>query len=146
MVAAADTEAADLDQPGKVRRRAHREAAAPISQIYPVIAYQHRRRKLPGTARQDQIERQPGFSRTGRTTDQDAEIADPHRRSVDAGCRTVCDRGHVGNRTTKRAPATVAIPSASDGPGRFSAQMRPRCASMICFEIDRPNPEFWPKP
>ena len=32
------------------------------------------------------------------------------------------------------------------GPGRFSAQMRPPWASMICLEIDRPNPEFCPKP
>jgi hypothetical protein len=27
---------------------------------------------------------------------------------------------------------------------RFSAQMRPRCASTICREIDRPSPEWVP--
>ena len=55
-------------------------------------------------------------------------------------------RHGAGSRTTKRAPATVASPSAPTGPARFSAQMRPPWASMICFEIDSPSPEFCPKP
>ena len=42
--------------------------------------------------------------------------------------------------------AMVASPSALSAPVRFSAQMRPPWASMICFEIDSPRPEFCPTP
>ena len=50
-------------------------------------------------------------------------------------------------RTTKRAPSRAPAPRPRRaGPSRFSAQIRPRCASTICREIDRPSPEFWPKP
>ncbi len=53
----------------------------------------------------------------------------------------------AGRRTAKRAPSTTGRSSAPLAtPSRFSARMRPPCASMICFEIDRPRPEFWPKP
>jgi hypothetical protein len=53
----------------------------------------------------------------------------------------------AGSRTTKRAPSTLGGSwSTLATPMRFSAQMRPPCASMICLEIDRPRPEFCPKP
>ena len=56
--------------------------------------------------------------------------------------RAARDDGSAAPR--KRAP--TAAPRPGVGPGRFSAQMRPRCASTIWREMDRPSPEFWPKP
>src|SRR4051794_35793924 len=52
----------------------------------------------------------------------------------------------AGRRTTKRAPSTCGPSGPSETPMRFSARMRPPCASMIWREIERPRPEFWPKP
>ncbi len=45
----------------------------------------------------------------------------------------------AGSSTKKRAP--MMLPSAAL---RFSARMRPPWASMICFEMDRPRPEWVP--
>jgi len=45
-----------------------------------------------------------------------------------------------GRAIEKRAPVTCPSPSL-----RFSAQIRPRCASTIWREIDRPRPELRPK-
>src|SRR6202051_336129 len=109
-----------------------------------VIADQHGRRYLSGTPGQDEIERQPRFAGAGRPADQHRAISDQHGRCVDA--RACGVRHGTGSLTTKRAPAIVASPSALSGPARFSAQMRPPWASTICFEIERPSPEFWPNP
>ena len=80
--------------------------------------------------------------RTGRGSAPQDLRPGPRRR----GCWP-CAAGHgAGSRTTKRAPTMVGSPSASPGPARFSAQIRPPWASTICLEIDRPSPEFWPKP
>ena len=99
---------------------------------------------LAAAAGEDQVEGQPGLAAAGRAANENGAVADQHRRSMN---RLVVTRAHVaGRRTTKRAPAIGVSPSPLVGPGRFSAQMRPRCASMICFEIDSPSPEFWPKP
>ena len=77
----------------------------------------------------------------------------PKKRA--ALCRKASRRGRArqrscvtaaGRRTVKRAPA-LAVASASTSAGRrFSAQILPPCASTICREIERPRPEFWPKP
>ena len=70
-----------------------------------------------------------------------------------APCRTISS-----SRSSFSSPATVPAgetPStravawragALIGAGRFCAQMRPPWASTICREIERPSPEFWPKP
>ncbi len=142
MVATADAEAPNLDQAGEFARRAHPQFFAVCIQMDTVIADQNGGRKLPGTAGQDEIEGETRLAGTGWPADQDRAIADLHRGGMHG---RICAHGS-GSRTTKRAPVTVGSPSASFGPGRFSAQMRPPCASMICLEIDRPRPEFWPKP
>ena len=98
---------------------------------------------LPGTARQDEIEGEAGLAGAGGAADQHGLLADLDRGGVNAWAAVAHSAGSL---TTKRAPATVGAPSASSGPARFSAQMRPPWASTICFEIDRPRPEFWPKP
>ena len=47
--------------------------------------------------------------------------------------------GLAGSRIQKRAPIVAPLP-----PLRFSAQIMPRCASTICFEIESPSPECVP--
>ena len=134
---------ADLDQAGQFARRAHQQLAGRCVQMDTVIADQHGRRNLSGAAGQDEIERQARFAGTRGPADQHGAIADQHGGGVDA-CAAA--RHGAGSRTTKRAPAIVGLPSALTGPARFSAQMRPPWASMICLEIDSPSPEFCPKP
>ena len=108
-----------------------------------VVADQNGRRKLSGAPGEDQIEGQPRFAGARGPADQHGAIAHQHGGGVHA---RALRRHGAGSLTTKRAPATVGLPSASAGPRRFSAQMRPLWASMICLEIDSPSPEFWPKP
>ena len=71
-----------------------------------------------------------------------ATLAEKQRAAVDRLQST----HSIGSWTVKRAPSTIGS-EPGDDPGfvLFSAQMRPRCASMICLVIDRPRPEFWPK-
>lgn len=56
----------------------------------------------------------------------------------------------AGSRTTKRAPSTLGSLSPLSpllaGAVRFSAQIVPPWPSTICLEIDKPRPEFCPKP
>jgi len=77
-----------------------------------------------------------------RAADEDATFAEKNSAAVDRLRSTHSS----GSWTVKRAPSTAG-PDSGEGPGfvRFSAHMRPRCASMICLVIDRPRPEFWPK-
>src|SRR3954466_10319031 len=100
-----------------------------------VIAHQNGRRQLAAAPGQDQIERQPGLAGTRGAADQDGAVADQNGGGVHARARH-----GAGSLTTKRAPDTVGLPSPSGGPTRFSAQMRPLWASMICLEIDNPRP------
>ena len=52
----------------------------------------------------------------------------------------------AGSRTVNLAPMRFGSPSSSRPAVRFSATMVPRCASTIWREMERPSPEFWPKP
>jgi hypothetical protein len=142
--AAANAEAADFDQARQLRRRPDRQLIAVSFEMDPIVANQDRRRELPGAPGQDEIEGEPRFTGSRGAADQYRPPFDQHGGSVEA-CMLRHSHG-VGSRTTKRAPATVASPSVLAGPARFSAQMRPPWASMICFEIDNPSPEFCPKP
>src|SRR5262249_13506641 len=108
-----------------------------------VIPHQNSLRKLPGGPAHDQFKGQARLAGARRPTDQDCALSHLDRGGMDAGVRT---RHGSGSLTTKRAPATVGSPAEAFRPGRFSAQMRPPCASMICLEIESPRPEFWPKP
>src|SRR5450432_2560434 len=109
-----------------------------------VIPDQNGRWKLSRAPAQDEVEGEARFPRTGWSADQDRAGSHHHRRRMNAAFGYI---GHgAGSLTTKRAPATVGSPSSPTGPARFSAQMRPLWASMICLEIESPRPEFWPKP
>ena len=72
----------------------------------------------------------------------------------DTGRRGACVESAIGRHPILRngrqaddeaRPEDGRSPVASALPRRFSAQMRPLWASTICFEIDRPRPEFLPK-
>src|SRR5581483_12444820 len=74
----------------------------------------------------DEFESKARLTGSGRPANEQAARADKHTGSMHAGqLRRHYD---AGRRTTKRAPATVAAPSASAGPTRFSTQMAPPCA------------------
>ena len=68
-----------------------------------------------------------------------SRTASPSIATAVAWTSSVAAHDCAGRRMQKRAPMTA--PSASL---RFSAQIMPRCASTICFEIDRPRPECVP--
>ena len=110
----------------------------------PVIADQNGFRDLAGAAGDNEIEGEARFARARGAANQDRALADANRRGMNSCGNRTCHG--AGSRTTKCAPIIVGTPSASAGPTRFSAQMRPPWASMICLEIDRPSPEFCPKP
>jgi hypothetical protein len=91
-----------------------------------------------------EVEHEPRFAGAGRSANEDSPRASEDRRGVDGG-----DGLHsayiAGSRTRKRAPRTrsSAAPSpGSRGATRFCASSLPSCASTICFEIDKPSPEF----
>ncbi len=140
-----DPKAPDLDQAGQFRGRPNLQLSGDCVEMDTVIADQNGGRKLPGAAGEYQLEGEAGLAGAGGAADQHGAISHPHGGSVHAGALGRHGAG-AGSRTTKRAPSTVGLPSAPSGPWRFSAQIRPLCASMICLEIDSPSPEFWPKP
>ena len=79
-----------------------------------VVADQNGRRELSGASREDQIEGQPRLAGPGRPSDQHGAIAHQYGGGVHAGA--ISHGEGAGSRTTKRAPATVGLPSASAGP------------------------------
>ncbi|TCU65389.1 hypothetical protein EDE08_1133 [Bradyrhizobium sp. R2.2-H] len=142
-VAATNSQAPDLDQASQYRRGAHLNFMADCRQMDTVITDQNGPFDHARASRHDQIKGKARLAGARRPADQHRQRSDLDGGGVNAW-PAVAHR--AGSLTTKRAPATVGAPSASSGPGRFSAQMRPPWASMICLEIDRPRPEFWPKP
>jgi len=135
-------EAPDFDQAGQFCHRPYNQFSAACVEVDTVVAHQNRSWNLPGAAGENQLEGKARFAGTGGAANQYGALTHQHGGGVYRGLPAHC----AGSLTTKRAPATVGWPSSSGGPARFSAQMRPPCASMICLEIERPSPEFWPKP
>src|SRR3954469_15363517 len=82
----------------------------------------------------DKRERQFRFARAGASADQHGAGAGQYRRGMDA--RSVGNHHGAGRRTMKRAPRTVG---GSSGLVRFSTQMRPPWASIMCLEMERPR-------
>jgi hypothetical protein len=62
------------------------------------------------------------------------------------GQRTKKAHHIAGSRTMKRAPRTRGSSVRPATVVRFSTRIVPPWASMICLEMDRPRPEFCPKP
>ncbi len=104
-------------------------------------------------------QRQLGFAGARRAPDQDRGFADrdaagvqrprlPRPRSCPrpSGARGGRRGAERRQRHGEAAPMRVGSPSGPGGPARFAAVIAPPCASTIWREIDRPRPEFWPKP
>lgn len=88
----------------------------------------------------DELPCQAGFSCSGGAEDQHAVVPeqDGAPMQVEGGLAHAWEA--AGRRTVKRAPRR--------GPSvrRLVARILPRWASMIWRQIERPRPEFWPKP
>lgn len=134
-----------------------RETPSLADEADSVVAHQ-RCRKADEIGAIEQEQGQSRFTGTGLAPNQQASLAEGdaggvgrlaggvrigHRVARRSGAR---QRLTAGRRTMNRAPRTVGSPSSSAGPGRFSALIVPRWAWTICREIERPRPEFWPKP
>ena len=136
---APDSKPADFDQAGERSGRTYQQAPVRGLDMNAVIADEACERQGAGFARPDQRKRETGFAGAGRAADQYGARANQDSRGV---------QGHhsAGRRTTKRAPSTFGPSGSAEMPMRFSARMRPPCASTIWREMERPSPEFWPKP
>ena len=125
-------------------RTSSRPCAA--SSMGAVVADQPRERAAaPCCGGVEQRQRKPRFaaSRTARGSARRGRRPARRRRG-----RSVRRRPSRRRQAHDEARAQHAGGSSGVGgaPVRFSAQMRPPWASTICLEIDRPRPEFWPKP
>lgn len=102
---------------------------------HPVVSHQN-----PAEAA-DQRRSKTGLSAARWATKQQRAFAGQHRGGMQVE-RTRAHAPAAGSVTVNRAPAGAPLA----GSTRFSAQITPRCTSTICREIDRPSPEFCPKP
>ena len=84
----------------------------------------------------DQAKGEIRFPAARRTAEQDGATIDRNRGGVN---EQAVGHDSAGSRTQNRAPVTA--PSAFLW---FSAQIKPRCATTICCEIERPSPEWVP--
>ena len=144
MIEPPDAEPAHLEQSCQRWRRLHQQAPVARFEVNAIVPNQARERQHPRLRGVDERERQLRLAGSGAAADQHGAGAGQHGRSVHG--RSVGGHHVAGRRTMKRAPRTVG---GSSGPvaarWRFSTQMRPPWASMMCLEIERPRPEFCPK-
>ena len=93
----------------------------------------------------DECESERRFTTARSPANEDTKFTDRHRRRMNPRFLLVFVHDLLeGSLTTKRAPSILGRSPVSPGAAMFSAQIRPPCASMICFEIESPKPEFWP--
>ena len=148
---AADSKPADFDQAGKRRGRPHQQAAVRGFDMHAVVADEPRERQRAGLCplRSAQTRAAICPSPPRRGSAPRARRQEPRRRGSlgNESCRadSLAVTSPAGApRSARRAPS--GRPGRSDTPMRFSARMRPPCASTIWREIERPRPEFCPKP
>jgi len=79
MVAAADSEPANLDQTGERRRRANQQLSADCGEMDTVVADQDGRWELTGPSAEDEVEGKARLPRAGGAADQDCTISHHHR-------------------------------------------------------------------
>ena len=140
----------------RASRRPHQQAAMRGLDVNAVVADEARERERSAFAGADQREREARLARSRRPRGSAprARRRGPRRRGWSGNRHARAGRSlrstalhHIaGRRTTKRAPSTFGPSGPVATPMRFSARMRPPCASTIWREIERPRPEFWPKP
>ena len=134
-----DALAAHLELAGERRRSHGDEPAARDRELDAIVGDEPRR----GRVAVDQAEDERRLAAPRGAADQDAVRRRSRRRRHARSAGRLIRRG-AAPRIARRG--SRAIRRASDaGRVRFSATIVPRWASTICFEIDRPRPEFWPK-
>src|SRR5262245_6240581 len=144
MVEAPDAEPAHFDQACQSRRWPHQQPPVMDLKVNAVVADEAGKAEQTGFGALDERERKLRLARPCRSPDQHGGGAGEHGRSVRA--RRLGGHHIAGSRTMRRAAKTRGVPTAAgEAWVRFSTQMRPPWASMICLEMDRPSPEFWPK-
>ena len=142
-----NSKAAHFEKTGEGGWRPRDEAVLNGLDMNTVVRHQTREDELPARCGLNEIEHQPRFARAGRPANEDRLWAGQDCRSMNGG-GSVHKAYIAGSRTRKRAPRMRSSPVPSPGSRgamRFCASSLPSCASTICFEIDRPSPEFWPK-
>jgi hypothetical protein len=128
-VDAHDPDAADLQQTGNWGGCVHSDALSRAPQLDLIVG----NKPCPGI---DQSQRQIRFSGARPTTEKHGVSRDRDRGGMN---QQRSRHDSAGSLIQKRAP--IVAPAASL---RFSAQIMPRCASTICFEIESPSPEWVP--
>ena len=136
--------AAHFDQPAMRRRRAADQpaVAAPTEDL--VVGDQARKR---AARRARSMSARPASScpTPEGPRDQHAAVADmtqsPWRCRFASGRRGITPRPAASRRSARRADLAGLARR-----GCFRRVSEPPCASTICRLIDRPRPEFWPKP
>src|SRR5262249_46217834 len=102
-----------------------------------------RKAKMAGFRCGNERHRQARLAASRCAANEHRKVSGQHRRCVHA--RGFGRHYIAGSLTKKRAPITLgALLAPRQTDSRFSTQMRPSCASTICFEIESPSPEFWP--
>ena len=129
-----DADAAHLDQAGDRRRRAHDNDRSPHA------------RSSPGRRRRGERRRRSAAAPDRICRHRTARAAAPPRPSIATAVRVHQNElsAHVTSRRRQADRRSGRRSWRRSASLRFSAQIRPRCASTICFEIDSPSPECVP--
>ncbi len=142
-----NSEAAHLQKPREHGRRPCNQPVMHGFDMNAVVSHQTSKDQ-PATGRGlDQVEREPRLARAGWSTNEESPCANQDRRSMNGRSGGGIHNAYIaGSRTRKRAPrirsSMLGSVPGSRGATRFCASSRPSWASTICFEIDRPRPEF----
>ena len=141
-----DAEPADLQEAGQFGRRSHEQPTVRGRKQRTVIGDQARKCYPSLFGSLQNCEHQARLPASRRTANEDGVCAKQDGGGVNRRRGGADDHHIAGRRTSNRAPITFGASEGSSASTRFSAQMRPWCASTICFEIESPSPELWPNP
>jgi hypothetical protein len=135
-----------LQKPGKGCRRACDQAVMDGLQANAIVGHEARKREVTGGRRLYQPEHEPRLAGARRSTNENGPRTHQNRRGMNGGGGAHESYDIAGSRTRKRAPrmrsSIAGLAPGSRGATRFCASSRPPWASTICFEMNRPSPEF----
>lgn len=142
-----DSEATHFQKPREHGRRPCNQPVMNGLDMNAVVGHETRKDQPAARRGLDEVEREPRFTRAGRSANEEGPRANQDRRSMNRGDGGGVHNAYIaGSRTRKRAPrirsSILGSVPGSRGATRFCASNRPSWASTICFEIDRPRPEF----
>jgi hypothetical protein len=139
-------EAAHLEKPGEDRRRTRDQAVVDGLHLDAIVGDEACKGEVTGGRSLDQLEHEPRLAGARRSANEKGPRPHQNHRGVNGGDGV--HEGYViaGSRTRKRAPrmrsSIAGLAPGSRGATRFCASSRPPWASTICFEMNRPSPEF----